>query len=59
MPQPEKGYFTLQEFIDCGASFVVRALLDLHTYMGCQFEFYRFHELIEFYRSEKATEFKY
>ena len=59
MPLREKGYSTLQDFIDCGASFVVRALLELHTYIGCQFEFYKVHEIIFNAEREKRATFKY
>ena len=59
MPQTEKGYSTLQDFIDCGASFVVRALLDLHTYIGCQIEFYNFHDKICNAEREKRAPFRF
>ena len=59
MPQTQKGYYTLQEFIDCGALFVVRALLNLHNYIGHQFEFYNFQDKICNAEREKRATFKF
>ena len=59
MPQPERDSYTLQDFIVCGASFVGRALLRLHTYIGRHIDFYRIDETVSDAAREKSQTFKY
>ena len=43
LQESERSKHSLMDFVDCGASFVLHALLNLHTYIGYQVTFYEAH----------------